>query len=185
MPDLDLDASVIFWQSRTMPEWGAMPCSSSWQPWEFESPFVIKNWTLSFGILKNSRLQKVKGGNRCISISDYMFRCFGIFLLKKCSSPPICSSIYPLLLTETAHSTISPVILMSVLLRYFFFSFCSAAFLREWNQNKLENRSKCCNSASNRYRCDVCSGYRRRICPSVTIFGWLSLHKETEATGTD
>lgn len=52
-----------------------------------------------------------------------MFRCFGIFLLKKCSSPPIRSSIYPLLLTETAHSTISPVILMSVLLRYFFFLF--------------------------------------------------------------
>lgn len=125
-------------------------------------------------------LQKVKRGNRCHFLLWLHFRCFGIFSLKKCSSP--CAHPSVLFYWQKLH--ILPFHLLFLCLS-FLFSFCSATFLREWKQNKLENRSKCCNSASNRYWCDACSGYRRSICPSIIVFDRLSLHKETEATGTD
>lgn len=68
---------------------------------------------------------------------------------------------------------------------YTFVFFCSATFFWKWNQDKLGNRCKCCNSTSNRYRCAVCSSYRRSICPFIPVSGWLSLHKETETTGRE
>lgn len=110
-----------------------------------------------------------------------MFRCFGmIFFLieKKWQSPQmlICLCSSPgRNWTEITHLTHCSMD----------FFFCSAAFFWKWNQDKLGNWNKCCNSTSNRYWCAVRPSYRGSICPFITISDWLSLHKETEATGTN
>lgn len=143
-----------------------------------------KKLNLVFWLLKGNRLQKVKRGNRCHFLLWLYVQVLQHFLSKR--NVAVSPYAHPSILFSSQKLHILPFNLIFLCLScYTYFFPYSATFFWKWNQDKLENRTKCCNSTSNRHRCALCSGYGRSICPIITVSDWLSLHKETETAGID